>query len=40
MRLLNRTACGFAKDALRGCPGAMVPQVVLVMHFAAWLTKQ
>eukprot|EP01047_Picozoa_sp_COSAG01_P102139 COSAG01_NODE_31770_length_591_cov_9.404472_1_plen_181_part_01 len=38
--LLNRTACGFAKDYLRGCPGAMVPQVVLVMHLAAWLTKQ
>ena len=35
--LLNRTTCGYAKDALRGCPGAVVPYVIRVMAFARWL---
>ena len=37
--LLNRTTCGYAKDALRGCPGAMVPYVIRVMAFSRWLIK-
>eukprot|EP01043_Picozoa_sp_COSAG02_P048071 COSAG02_NODE_4682_length_5102_cov_11.871277_1_plen_1610_part_10 len=37
--LLNRTTCGYAKDALRGCPGSMVPYVIRVMAFSRWLIK-
>ena len=38
--LLDRTTCGYAKDALRGCPGAMVPYIVRVMAFSRWLINQ
>eukprot|EP01045_Picozoa_sp_COSAG04_P007421 COSAG04_NODE_388_length_15249_cov_7.616502_4_plen_3423_part_00 len=37
--LLNRAACGYAKDALRGYPGSLVPLVVRVMAFSRWLIK-
>ena len=35
--LLNRIACGQARDALCGYLGALVPYVVPVMQFASWL---
>eukprot|EP01043_Picozoa_sp_COSAG02_P017314 COSAG02_NODE_783_length_17238_cov_173.774199_2_plen_1914_part_00 len=38
--LLNRIACGYAKDALCGCPGAMVPYVIRVMAFSRWLNSK
>jgi len=37
--LLNRTVCGYAKDALRGSPGSMVPYVIRVMALSRWLIK-
>ena len=37
--LLNRAACGYAKDALRGNTGSLVPLVVRVMAFSRWLFK-
>jgi predicted NACHT family NTPase len=37
--LLNRTVCGYAKDALRGSPGSMVPYVVRVMALSRWLIQ-
>eukprot|EP01046_Picozoa_sp_COSAG06_P035393 COSAG06_NODE_3800_length_4892_cov_4.694763_2_plen_1138_part_01 len=37
--LLNRTACGQARDALCGYLGALVPYVVPVMQFSSWLIK-
>ena len=35
--LLNRIACGQARDALCGYLGALVPYVVPVMQFSSWL---
>eukprot|EP01046_Picozoa_sp_COSAG06_P043522 COSAG06_NODE_5712_length_3307_cov_113.406231_2_plen_770_part_00 len=37
--LLTRTACGQARDALCGYLGALVPYVIPVMQFSAWLIK-
>jgi hypothetical protein len=37
--LLNRTACGYARDALCGYLGALVPYVVPVMQLSSWLIK-
>eukprot|EP01047_Picozoa_sp_COSAG01_P046686 COSAG01_NODE_4404_length_5060_cov_11.077202_2_plen_1099_part_01 len=38
--LLNRTTCGYAKDAMRGYPGALVPCIIRVMAFSRWLIQQ
>ena len=37
--LLNRTACGYARDARCGYPGALVPYVIPVMQLSSWLIK-
>eukprot|EP01043_Picozoa_sp_COSAG02_P039872 COSAG02_NODE_3181_length_7215_cov_30.624930_2_plen_1762_part_00 len=37
--LLNRTACGYARDALCGYLGALVPYVIRVMELSSWLIK-